>query len=283
MIRLFTFRGTTRGVVKLMQFSMLFICLASMFAHQSSAPAASKGTKDGWELVQRTEEGDFHIWATRDAIRVYSDLHKYSIIAMAPNWDVYAIDTDKRIYAKVPWRRFETQGLFDFFQRIPLPTNKERVLEKMNFKGVPATLIRGKYPQNDPTIKAEAVTNRYMLGQSRQRAPLLESFLYIVTDQLDTSRYVNTVVRILYGLPAIEEFPLTYAHRKKDGKQTYLLSTKSISKAKVSGNVFSIDLTCKRVNRPLDVVYKARSQDVNEIFDSLGVGTGFGSTAPVKK
>ncbi len=256
----------------------------AIVAAQSAAIAASKGTvRDGWELVQKAEEGDYNVSVTSDAVRAYCVRHKYSVIATAPKWDVYAVDTNKKIYAKVPWSKFETQGLLDFFQPIPLPTQKERKLEKIDYDGIPATVIKGKYPQNDPNIKAEAVTNRFMLGKDPKKAPPLESFTYTVTDRMGTSKYVNAVLRIMYGLPVIDEFPLAYSHRKSDGKKSNVLTTKRIAKAKIATDTFNVDLKFKLVKRPLDVVYKARSQEMNDIFDSLGVGTEFGSGNTKKK
>ncbi len=277
---------TRNSVASLAVVLVGFLVFAGRLAANPNASAGEKAKAtmiDGWKLVQKAQEGEYHLWVTRDAVRAYCVRHGYSVIACAPVWDVYVVDTNKEIYSKVTWHRFETQGLLDFFQPIPLPTGKERTTQKIDISGIAATAIMGKYPQNDPNIKAEAVTNRFMLGTERKVAPVLDSFKYTVTDRLGTSKNVNTVLRIIYGLPAIDQFPIAYLDRKVSGEVGTVLTTNSIVKAKVSDDNFKVNLKFRFVKRPLDVVYKARSQEMNDIFDGLGVGTEFGSAGDKKK
>lgn len=258
---------------------LALIALAITFVEPppDSLAASSAKDKEGWHLVQKNEEGDFQVWATKDAVRAFCNRQRYSVIAAAPTWEVFVVDANKKIYAKVPWRRFETQGLMEFFQPIPLPTTKERKTQASAFEGVPAKLVTGSYPQNDASVKAESVTGRFMLGKEPRKAPQLLRFSYTVSDQMGTSQKVNTVLRIFYGLPAIDGFPLAYSHVKADGKRTNVLITKSMRKDKLSADNFDVSTSFKQVKRPLDVIYKAKSQEMNDIFESLGVGTEFGS------
>ncbi len=110
----------------------MYYSSATIQAGQCSAQASHSGLK----LIQVTESsGIYDVWASADAIRVYSRSNEYYIAAQAPTWQIQVWRPDRKQFGQMSFEQFIKSDLLSsnrlsYLAELTAPIRTEKVTQK---------------------------------------------------------------------------------------------------------------------------------------------------------
>jgi len=188
------------------------------------APPSHRGLK----LIQTTESsGVYDVWASADAIRVYSRSNDYFIAAQAPNWQIQVWRPDRKQFAQMSFEQFMKSDVLvanqiSYLAELTKPSRTEKVV-RGNDKLLIAYFPPIETVNGSGLFIADREDGNGLKGGQKLR-PQVISFDNNYPSQ------VSQVLGKIYNLPKLKGFPISSFALTQNNKTDALLNCVIVSR-----------------------------------------------------
>jgi hypothetical protein len=176
------------------------------------------------------------------------------LLAKAPQWDAYVINTKAKSVCVVPFRRWYTDRCFLYHTELESTSAKRVVDERSTFLGIPAvhfavkgTVTDGLWQERDKPI--DCVTH------------------YYGTTEIPMTTAQKDLITAWLGMPRTKEFPLYWGRVLPDGSKPDTLKATAISKQKLASTLFVMPANFKKATGIFDVFEHENRDMLDSIAD----------------
>lgn len=248
------------------QTTLLLLVLPALAIAPGACASAS-----AWRLEQSCSIGTTTLFVTPKAIKATDHAHGYSILAKAPDWTVIVFRDDEKVETIMPLDVWYHKGNRWFFNNYAPNPDIARDWEPIKYAGIKA--YRFCYSTSH---KVKAVKDAF---EGIKTSGYTETQLdFITTDAIPASLQVQHVIQGFYCCPVARNVLLAQFIHYDNRPTKARIDTVSAVQVPVTAAMFSVPAYRKVSNQWEVLSGKSRTSELNDIFDSMGVGSsGFGN------